>query len=173
MLDYTDEVVLEQYFQYHNMSVEERNLYINLIRHCKDIMDSEKLLPGKTKVQYDLVVLILKKTSDGVVTFNGAVTNDDENRWIDGAILNKGNKYAIATSVYRLSDRLDEDEKEYTVSDQFRFKDGKIQRRSMYSDSKAYYEAEFDGFDPQELENYFRSKIAPSEAAKKLKQSNN
>ena len=39
-----EEIILEQYFPYHNMDVEERDYYLNLLLHTKDISDSAVLI---------------------------------------------------------------------------------------------------------------------------------
>ena len=157
-MTYEDEILLEQHFGYRNMDKSERNFYINLIMHTKDVSDSEIYITNNDLSSYDLLFLNLSK-ENGAVRFDGAVSNEYSNKLIYGIIIKKGNKYFVNTNVYICNDIVyDEDErKEYTVSDEFAFKNDRIIRRSRYQDS-LYYEAEVEFLSDEEMENYLQDK---------------
>ena len=56
-----EEIILEQYFPYHNMDVEERDYYLNLLLHTKDISDSAVLISEDSKSTFEIVNMVLKK----------------------------------------------------------------------------------------------------------------
>jgi len=47
-----DVILDEQKFPYEGMNIEERNCYLNIIRNCKDICDSQYKVAAKTNVKY-------------------------------------------------------------------------------------------------------------------------
>ena len=70
------EVLLdEQRFPYENMTLEERNCYLNIIRNCKDICDSENKVDGVNNCK--LVELHLKKKLNKV-SFNVSLINKEK-----------------------------------------------------------------------------------------------
>ena len=149
-----DEILLEQYFPYKNMTIEERNYCINLILHTKDVDESEVSLNKNSYCNFDLLFLHLSKESN-YIRFDGATYNDDENRMIYGDIVRVGNKIFIKTNVYRCNDVL-YDNNEYSVVDEFVFKNGKILRKTRYNSS--YHEAEIELYDDSEMEDYIERK---------------
>ena len=78
---------------------------------------------------------------------------------INGTILKLANKLAIFFNVYRCSDVVEEDDKEYSVSEQFDFKSDKVIRKTRYLDGR-YFEAEVetDLFDETEVEEFIQNK---------------
>ena len=154
-MEHFDEILLEQYFTYINMSEENRNNFINILLHTKDIYDSEKNLEGAKYSNFDLLTLHLMNR-EGIVKFNGAVYNDYENRIIDGIIYSKSNKIYVNTTIYRLNDFVSD--KEYNVNDTFVFKDGRVIRRSVYDDGK-YFEDEILLMNNQEVQEYLENKV--------------
>ncbi len=155
-MTYYDEILLEQNFPYRNMEKEDRNFYINLLLHTKDVCDSDIYINKNGLSNYDLLFLNLVKTN-GIVRFDGATYNEYESRLISGYIIRKGNKYFIETNVYRCNDVIDDDDKEYSAYDEFIFKDSRIIRKSRY-DSSTYSEAEIELLCDDELESYLQGK---------------
>ncbi len=154
-----DEILLEQYFPYRNMTIDERNLCINLLLNTKDISDSEIYIRDYASPVYDILFMNLNKNEMGAVRFDGATYSDYENRLVSGYIVRSGNKYLIKTDVYRFNDVLQEEEKEYSVTDEFVFKNGKVYRRSRYSEGCDYFESEVRLLNDLELDEYLESKI--------------
>lgn len=155
-MNYKDEIFFEQYFPYQNMNRDDRNFYINLILHTKDVSESEILLNDNSSSKYDLLFLNLSRESYDRVRFDGGISNENENRMIYGDIIKAGNKYFVKTFVYRFNDSLLDDNKEYYVTDEFVFKNDRVYRRSKYI--KEYYESEIDLFGEMELEEYLENK---------------
>ena len=156
-MTYEDEILLEQHFSYKNMSIEERNFFINLIMHSKDVCDSEIFLTNHDTSSYDLLYLNFSN-ENGVVRFDGATCNEHTNKLIYGTIDRIGNKYSVKTNVYVCNDFIyDDDRKEYTVNDVFVFKNDKIIRRSCYQDG-VIYEAEVEFLNDNEMEDYLQDK---------------
>lgn len=152
-----EEILLEQYFPYQNMELEERDYYLNLLLNTKDISDSDILKNEDSKSSFEIVTMSLKKTPE-FITFNGAIANEEETRMVDGIIIKKGNSYAVISNVYRLNELLEEDEKDYSITDKFTFKGNKLYRKSAYASGR-YFEAEFDAFTLDDVENLKRTKI--------------
>lgn len=155
-MNYKDEIFFEQYFPYKNMNREDRNFYINLILHTKDVSNSEVLLNDNAPSKYDLYFLNLARVSYEKVVFEGGISNSSEIRMIDGEIIKVGNKFFINTFVYRFSDSLCEGSKEYYVKDEFVFKNDRVYRRSKYHEN--YFEDEIELFGEMELEEYLENK---------------
>ena len=152
-----DEILLEEYFPYSNMNINERSFYINLLLNTKDICDSEVSINSKSSCEYDLLYLNLKKNQNQFVSFDGVIANDSENRMINGQIVRSGNKFIVVTNVYRCNDCINEENKEYTVIDEFVSKSDRIIRKTRYDNG--YYEAEIDLYTEMELEEYLQRKL--------------
>lgn len=153
-----DEIIFEQYFPSFNMSIEERNFFINLLLNSKELEDSAVSINDNAACSYYLTFLKLAKDGNNVI-FDGIITNDSENRMISGTILKLASKLAIYMNVYRCSDVVEEEDKEYSVSEQFVFKPNKVLRRTYYPDER-YFESEVetDLFDPTEVEEFIQNK---------------
>lgn len=152
-----EEIILEQYFPYHNMGLEERDYYLNLLLYTKDISDSDILVREESVSSFEIVTMTLNKIQN-TITFNGAISNGEENKWVDGIINRYGNIYGVCSNVHRLSDFIDEDEKDYKVTDKFILKNDKLYRKSNYMAGR-YFEAEFDAFSLDAVENLKRTKL--------------
>jgi hypothetical protein len=153
----SEEILIEQYFPYMNMEKEQRDFYINLLLNSKEVTDSEFNLNSYSSPQYDLVFISLK--NDGkLIRFDGAISNGEENKLIEGAIIRRGNKYFVFSNLFRLFELVHDDKKEYDVIDEFRFKDGGVLRKTTYSD-KRYFESTVTLKSSDELEEYYRKKI--------------
>ena len=122
----------EQWFPYLGMTLEERNYYLNIIRHCKDICDTENKVDNVSKCE--LVELHLKK-NNYVVSFNGSLTivtdNLRENRTIEGDLFLEKDSVIVDYEIIRLC--IKDEPKKYRVLDEFKIVKDKLQRRSMYN----------------------------------------
>ena len=155
-MNYKDEKIFEQYFSHKNMNRKARNFYINLLLHTKDISDSEVLLNSNATGKYDFAFLNLTRDEEDVIKFNGGIYNTFENRSIEGYIVTLGNKCFVETHIYRFNDTLSDDNREYSVRDEFVFKDYRVFRKSTYN--TGYFEGEVLLFEEMELEEYLENK---------------
>ena len=158
-MDNEDEILIEQYFPYRNMTIDERNLCINLLLNTKDICDSEISINEHSSSIYDILFMNLSKTEEGAIRFDGATYNDDENMLISWFFVRSNNKYYVRTDVFRFNDVLQEEDKEYSITDEFIFKNGKVYRRSRYTDSCEFFESEVRLLNGLELDEYLESKV--------------
>ena len=154
-MNYEDEILLEQYFTSKKLNRDQRNFCINILLHTKDVSSSEVLLNSKSSCKYDLLFLNLSK-EEGYVKFDGAVDNNDENRMIYGQIVTRGNKVFVQTNIYRCSDIVLDENKEYVVIDEFVFKDDRVIRKSRYDNS--YCEDEVELYTEMQIEEYLEDK---------------
>lgn len=159
MLDYNDEILLEQYITYENVSKDERDKCVNLLLHTKEMEES---CINNGKCNYDIVSLNLNRKNN-YICFNGSTTNDKENRMIDGYIYKSGNKYFVVNNIYRLYEYLDDEDRIIKCIDLFTFKNNKVYRNTSYANSLAYFEKEFDEFDNDSLYKYYYDMIYPNE----------
>ena len=136
-----DEILLEQYFPYKNLTLKERTYCINLLLNSKELNESEVGVGEHYNPRFDLVFLSLDRKND-IILFDGAIANNEENRMMYGEILKRGSKIVMMNTIYRLSDMYDEN-KEFTIIEGYSFKDGHITRSTLYED-KAYFESELD-----------------------------
>ena len=164
-MNYKDEIIFEQYFTYRNMNKDMRDFYINLLLHTKDISESEVLLNTRSESKYDLLFLHLMREKINEVRFDGAVANNSENRMVYGNIIKINNKYFVKTNVYRFCDSLSDDNKEYSIIDEFIFKEDRVIRKSRYDRTLSvsdydsdYYEDEIELYDDLQLSDYLVDK---------------
>lgn len=130
----------EQQFPYENMSLEERNHYLNILKQCKDICDSKYEVNGEKQCQ--LVNMRLKKDAQQV-SLNGTITIGQlENRCIDGYIFLEPSRIIVDMHITRLSPN--KELLEYTVLDEFKLQDGKLIRNSYYNHDMKKILAEID-----------------------------
>ena len=162
-MEKVDEILLEQIISYNHMTIDDRNLFINLLLHTKDISDSEKSIGNNKSTKYDILFINLRKYDGSKCAFEGTVSGEYENRWINGIIFKEKDKYKVTTNVYRLNDCLDEDEKEYVVFDTFEFNYGydpdKAFRTSRYMNEEVTYTSEVELFMDLELDDYLEKKV--------------
>ena len=121
----------EEKFPYENMSLEDRNYYLNIIRHCKDICDSKHKVDGCSRC--DIVEMRLVKNKRNI-HLNGSLSIGDENkeyRWIDGDIYLGSEKIIVDMVITRSC--VSNDFKMYTVLDEFTKSGSMIKRRSQYN----------------------------------------
>ena len=150
-MNYEDELIYEMYFRYKNMSKEDGDFYLDVLRHSKEITDSAY----GYKPQYDIVEMSLMSTENGI-RFNGSITNGMENRYITGTMISRLNKTFFDINVERLLG--DIPNREYNAVEVFKFKRDEVERRTCYSNGE-YYEAILEPFEQEKMEEYKLSKI--------------
>lgn len=124
-----EEIILdEQKFPYIYMSLEERNQYLNIIRNCKDICDSENKVNDISKCEI-IGMRLIKEDND--IIFNGMLKIGNENRTIEGRIFFDKNRIFVDSLITRVG--METEHKIYTVLDEFKLEDTKIIRRSQYN----------------------------------------
>ena len=154
-----EEVLLEQLFGSRNINKSQRDFYINLILHSKELQDSEFGCDESSPREYDLVFLSL--VGEGKkVSFNGAISNGVENKWITGHVISTKRKHLLKTSVDRLSEMVPDSEKSYDYFEIFEFDKDDIKRTTTYSDGRvSTSKITMKTFN--EMEEYYRGKINP------------
>jgi len=126
-----DTILDEQRFPYEGMTKEERNYYLNIIRNCKDIVDSEYKIDGIGNCE---ILQIHFKKRNNKININGSLvlgTQIKENRTIDGYIFVENNRVIVDMHIIRLSK--DGAFMEYTVLDEFKIINDKLIRDSFYN----------------------------------------
>ena len=122
-----DKILDEQKFPCENMSKDERNYYLNILRNCKDICDSEHKINNVSKCELLQVKLVKKEE---FITFNGIMTISGESRSMSGFIFVKEDSIIVDMQVTRY---FDERHKSYSTLDEFKLNDNKLIRRSQYN----------------------------------------
>lgn len=135
-----DVILDEQIFPYEGMTLEERNYYLNIIKNCKDICDTENKVDNVSNCE--LVELHLKKKDD-IVSFNGSLTigtnKKREYRTIEGELFLLKNSVVVDYEIIRLC--IQEEPKKYRVLDEFKIEKDILKRKSMYNyNMKSIYE---------------------------------
>jgi len=124
--------ITDEFFPYKNMTVQERNYYLNILNNCKDICDSENKVDNQGKCE--IIELRLLK-ENRIVVFNGSLfigtEEKHENRCIRGEIYLKKNEIFVDMHVTRLCS--ESENKIYTVLDQFKLENDVLKRRSQYN----------------------------------------
>lgn len=152
-----DRILFELRFSYQGLNDEEGDYYIDLIRHIKEVTDSEYVIKGSSNSSFDLVTFALRKLPNGEVSFNGAIGNEDENKWVDGVIKTIGSKVYVSSEITPLHESIT-DKRSYNTVDYFNSKGSKVIRKTSYSDGK-YYEEELEPFDKTKLDEYLQDKV--------------
>ncbi len=153
-----DRILSELRFSYKGLSDEEGDYYLDIIRHTKEVMDSEVNVKESKSTAYDLVTMSFSKLKTGEVSFNGAITNDVENKWLDGIIKTIGNKVYVSSNVTPLYESI-ENKGPYEVVDYFNFKrSDAVVRKTTYGNGK-YYEAILEPFSKEDIDAYLQSKV--------------
>ena len=153
-----DGILSELRVGYQGLSDEEGDFYIDIIRHIKEVMDSEVNIKGSKCSSYDLVTMSLRKLDSGEVCFNGAIANEFENKWIDGLIKRIGNKVYVDSNITQLHESV-EVKAPYNVADYFNFKrSGVVVRKTSYGRGK-FFEIELEPFKKEDIEAYLQDKV--------------
>lgn len=142
----------EQWFPYEGMTLEERNYYLNIIKNCKDICDTENKVDNVSNCE--LVELHLKKNLN-TVSFNGSLTIGTdkvrENRTIEGDLFLLKDSVVVDYEIIRLC--IEEQPKKYRVLDEFKIENDILKRRSQYNyNMKSIY----DNIDNEEMKGKLR-----------------
>ena len=121
----------EQKFPCFDMTKEERNMYLNIIRNCKDICDSENKVGDFSKCK--IIQMVLRKKGSAV-TFNGILSlgedNKFENRCVNGELYVDNDSILVYMNVERLGSF---EPKLYSVSDSFKIVNNILERKTNYS----------------------------------------
>ena len=122
----------EKKFPYENMSLEERNYYLNIIRNCKDVCDTDNKVDNISKCE--IIKLNLKKDGN-VVRVDGylKIGSDkiSENRLIVADIYLEENSIIVDMHIDRLCFK--GDHKSYTVFEKFILEKEMLKRISKYN----------------------------------------
>ena len=113
-MDINDKLLYEIYFRYENLSAEEGDFYLDVIRHSKEVLSSEYGF----RPNYDIVEMLIGNDENGI-RFNGSISNGLENRFISGNICNRLNKTYLSMDVERLLGEIPN--REYSVVEVFKF----------------------------------------------------
>ena len=122
-----DAILDEQKFPCENMSIDERNYYLNILRNCKDICNSDNKVNGIGKCKI-LETRLVKK--EEFIAFNGIMSIYSENRSMSGFIFTKADSIIVDMQVTRY---FNEGHKSYSTLDEFKLQDNKLIRRSQYN----------------------------------------
>ena len=122
-------ILEEQYFTAENMTYEEKHFYLNILKLCKDIINSENKVAGVEKC--DFIQIDLKKNTDGSIHANGSVSISYENRFIDARIYFSDARIMVIMDVERIA--YQGNHKKYQIIDEFRIEDNKLKRKSRYN----------------------------------------
>lgn len=153
-----DRILYELRFGYQGLSDEEGDFYIDLIRHIKEVTDSEVNIDGSKSTTYDLVTMSLRRLENGEVSFNGAIANEYENKWIEGIIKRNGNRAYVDSNITQLHESI-KDKKPYNSFDYFNFKrSNAVVRKTTYGNGK-YYETILEPFSKEDIDAYLQSKV--------------
>ena len=143
----------ERTFKYYvtsdsNIPADERIFYIQLLRQTQDFMDTKRVEALTGSSYFDIVMLYFKRSENGDIIFDGALSNGCENRCVDGIIKQKGKRYYVLNHVYRLGldDKVPEWLREYYVYDTFKniqdrwyqdtFYDNPLEYRQRFGEAK-------------------------------------
>lgn len=119
----------EQYFPYYNMTLEERNFYLKLLRNCKDICSTEQKVNNQDKCE--IVEMSLRKNDENDICARGSLIINGEVRCIDADIFKDDKKIFVDMHVTRLCN--ESSKKEYRVLDIFEIQSNKLKRTSEYN----------------------------------------
>lgn len=152
-----DRILYEIYFGYKGLSEEEGDYYIDIIRHTKEVTDSEVNIDESKSTTFDLVTMSLRRLENGEVSFNGAIANEYENKWIEGIIKRNGNKAYVDSNITQLHESI-KDKKPYNSFDYFNFKrSNAVVRQTSYSNGK-HFEAILEPFSKESRDAIYKIK---------------
>jgi len=126
--DLKKRILDEQLFPYEGMSLEERNYYLNIIRNCKDICDTENQVNNQSRCE---IVEMKFKKDKNIINANGSVHIGNENRCINSDIYIRENSIIVDMEVIRLC--VNVLHKQYRVIDEFKLENDILKRRSRYN----------------------------------------
>ncbi len=150
-----DEILMEHYFPYENISIDMRNMCLFLIDSSKEVKSSPRV--GNSERPFDVVSMHFRRESNHVA-FNGFISNGEENKFLDGRIGYSDNKYFMYTNVYRLYEYLDDDDRDYNLFETFELDGEDTIRISEYNDGIKYIE-KIDPINTSEADYYYDQKV--------------
>lgn len=121
----------EALFPYVGMSLEERNLCLEILKNCKDICDSDQKVEG---IGLCKIVEMRFKKENGLINGNGSLAigkNKKEYRTIDADISFEKNYILVNMTITRLL--VEDDRKYYFVVDMFKLDNDVLKRVSRYN----------------------------------------
>lgn len=137
-LTVSEAMTFEKYFSCdESIPLDERYLYFQMLRQTKDFMDSKHTISDEDSTRFEMVLMNLHKEGNDI-TFNGAISNGVENRWVDGIIKQNGKRHYILTHVFRLHQSVPESIKEYYVYDTYKRIQDRLYQETIYDESLEY-----------------------------------
>lgn len=128
-----DLIIEEQYFPYMDMSLEERNFCLSILKNCKDICDTDQKVGNKSKCE--IVQMNFKKQNSKLIKAEGSLIIKDnkvcEVRAVEADIYLEKAKVIVDMHINRLC--ANDKNREYTVLDIFEFENDKLKRTSEYN----------------------------------------
>lgn len=162
-MDYFDTILYNQLFKAEGMTDEEFDYALDIVLHTMEVTDSASLVREGASSASDVVTMYFHATENGSIHFNGAISSDDENKWLDGDINISDNNIGVITHVHRLHPDIPEEEKQIVVFDFFKILKTKIKRKTSYYtyDYKKIgeYNSDLKQFDKAELERFKARKV--------------
>ena len=154
MEKYTENLTSEESYVFHyyvscecDISVEEKKFYIQMLRQTQDFMDTKQTMLLEGPSNFKIIFMHFKHDEDNNILFDGAISNGEENRCVNGVIKQKGKRYYVLNHVYRLGLEVPNWIKEYDVYDTFKtiedrwyqetIYDNQLEYRQRYGESKA------------------------------------
>lgn len=125
------EILFEEKFPAIGLSKEERDTYLNIIRNCKEILDSEHKIDGEGNCE--IIQLYLEKIND-TIRFNGDLSigsKTHEVRCIDGYIYTEKGSILVDIHIVRVC--VDTLFSEYSTVDEFKIVNNRLVRESYYN----------------------------------------
>ena len=126
--DYTSMILDEQKFPYENMTLDERNFCLKVIRNCKDISNSDHKVNGIGNCE--ILELEFKK-ENSYIRANGILTISNENRLIDAEIFIEKEHVVVDMLITRLE--VKNEINKYRVLDEFTQEKDSVKRKSYYN----------------------------------------
>lgn len=123
----------EQKFPCFDMTKEERNQYLNIIHHCKDVCDTENKVGNYSECKIHEMVL---RRDGNAIIFNGILSiGEDKDETFEGRCI-RGELYVDKDMilVYMNVERFKNiDQREYSVVDEFKLKNNVLIRKTRYN----------------------------------------
>lgn len=127
------QILVEEYFPYENMTVEERNFIMTLLCNTKELEDNSDMR---------IVQCIFRKLENGMYKANGMIASEiSENRGFDAYIDITNNEVSIKSNIVKLLSK--DANKEFTEYTNFKkISDDTYHRQTKYSYNSTYFESD-------------------------------
>jgi hypothetical protein len=146
-----ERIKYEQYFNGKGLLNAEIDFHIQLMRLTKEIAHPKYNISGEI---FDLVYMKLTNNVS-YIGFEGALSNNFENRYLSGTINKTKDGYHIITDVYRF---FAEENKEYRAYDTFTIREKGIRQDTYYNDSQEMFSRQVV-FDLSDYQDFQKRKI--------------